>query len=191
MKFPYRLTESAPPLLCVYKPAPKEEQDEDSFYTGEQVQAASQGKGILVWLLKYDVPPMVDGAPVTRKFDGFVDAKTGRLLRFNEYWRMGGGAIGPKNPPRHAPFGWDLPVGKVGILDHGHWIKIAKASVSLVAERRAAKDPAYPLVLRFGSMIVPCSFDAKTNLLATGMLGKESLGRPSPNLAKALKHIAR
>ncbi len=63
------------------------------------------------------------------------------------------------------------------------------ASVSFVKERVAPKSPSYPLVPRFGSMIVPCRYDARTSLLATGMLGKESLGRPSPSLAKALKTL--
>ncbi len=189
-KFPYRLTELSPPMLCVYAPTKYEQQDEDSFYTSEQVLAASQGRGTLVWFLRYDVPPMVDGAPVTRKFDGFVDAKTGRLLRFNEYWPMGGGGtIGPKSPPRHAPLHWDMPSGKIGILSSGKWNWVPAASVSFVKERASPKEPRYPIVLSFGQVVVPCSYDAKTNLLATGMLGRESLGRPSPNLAQALRHL--
>jgi hypothetical protein len=181
VKYPYRLTETAPPLLCVYKPAPKEEQDEDSFYTSAQVQEAQEGKGQLVWLLKYDVPPMVDGAPVMRKFDGFVDARTGRLLRFNEYWPMGSAKMILKNRKRHDPLLWDLPEGPVRILSGKRSRLVRQASVRFIRQQKA-KQQSYPLVLEFGRMIVPCRYDARANLLATGLLGKEALGRQSESL---------
>jgi hypothetical protein len=187
---PNALRERQDPELTIYSVEPAVLDDPDSFFTQEQKGTIRGGGSLLAWKVAYSDPttysPMLQSE--ARVYEGFVDAQTGRLLRYNEFWPMGGGSpLPPKKrtvPLNEKVFAWDVAADAVLFRGKSSY-RVAGASVTYV-RRSAADAQRSPLILQIGKSVVRCGYDVKQNLLWTDLAGARSWGRPNEALRKAL-----
>ncbi len=177
------VTLDGPTTLCIWGPSKsKYRNDVDDFITPAQYQLGRENGSMLVYCIRamHCSTPDYDDDPQGYYYEGFVDAKTGTLMRVTEY---GGGGRGAGRAP--VPFGWDLTPGQTSVLGAAT-ATVPKGDV----DRAYPKNPpakGVKLILKRCRVYIPVEFDAKSGLLWTGKGKLRSYGKPNAPLLKALK----
>lgn len=185
---PEQVEESTAPELCISLVAPSPD-DPNSFLDTAQRDAVAKGEGLLCWFTEVEDPSSFNPAigRCTRMFDGYVDAKSGKLLRFIDYTGM---TLGPTPAaPKSVGWSWQGKPQTIRILANGKVVVVSRSQIAPAGTKAAGSLSTYDLVLRIGKTSVPARYDLSSGLLAVRSGKSDVLGRPDQGTARALRRL--
>ncbi|GEM_PF-6889207 len=141
-------------------------------------------QGYLIYWCNLESTQSSMGKGLPRWYFGHVDAHTGAVLG-----AFVPAAFGAKEDKPKPAIGWNLGPGIMEVSQGKKTIKVSGADVVSVPAQKKQPAGGMPVLLRRGTLMIFCLFDAKTGLVWKERDGRREFGKPNKNLLACLRRM--